>query len=342
MKVSIGTKIKNSAWGGGNSFAINLKNFLQRNNIEVFFDLKCKDLDFIILTDPRSNSISSNFDDLDIINYQLRNKKTIVLHRVNECDERKNTNYVNRQLLYANRVADHTIFVSNWLKKILVDFGFKKEKNSIILNGADKNIFKYNPDNWLKGKLKIVTHHWSSHPNKGERVYKILDNLIEKEKWRDKIQFYYIGNVSKNNTYKNVILIKPLAGKELSKFLSSCHIYLTGSINEPGGNHQNEGAATGLPVLYLDSGSMKEYLNGYGVDFNYDNFEEKLFEIINNYKILKLKMRNYPHDSEKTCKEYYDLIISMQKNREKILANKILPKLTILEKLKLLIRKIYI
>ena len=53
---------------------------------------------------------------------------------------------MNNQLLYANRVADHTIFVSNWLKKILVDYGFEKEKNSIILNGADKNIFKYNPD----------------------------------------------------------------------------------------------------------------------------------------------------------------------------------------------------
>ena len=53
-------------------------------------------------------------------------------------------------------------------------------------------------------------------------------------------------------------------------------------------------------------------------------------------------MRNYPHNSEKTCKEYYDLIISMQKNREKILANKILPKLTISEKFKLLIRKISI
>ena len=36
MKISIGTKIKNSAWGGGNSFAINLKNYLQKNNVEVF------------------------------------------------------------------------------------------------------------------------------------------------------------------------------------------------------------------------------------------------------------------------------------------------------------------
>ena len=342
MKVSIGTKIKNSAWGGGNSFAINLKNYLQKNNVEVFFDLKCKDLDIIILTDPRSKSLSSSFDDLDIIDYQLRNKKTIILHRVNECDERKGTNYVNNQLLYSNRVADHTIFVSEWLKNILVNFGFKKEKSSIILNGADKNIFKFNSDQWSKGKFKFVTHHWSSHQNKGERVYKMFDNLIDKQKWRDKIEFYYIGNVPKNNTYKNVKLIKPLVGKELSKFLSSCHIYITGSINEPGGNHQNEGAITGLPALYLDSGSMKEYLHGYGVAFNYNNFEDKLEEIIDNYSALKLKMKDYPHHSEKTCKEYYDLIIYMHKNREKILADKNLPKITLLEKFNLFIIKKYI
>ena len=35
MKVSIGTKIKEGPWGGGNLFAINLKNYLESNGIEV-------------------------------------------------------------------------------------------------------------------------------------------------------------------------------------------------------------------------------------------------------------------------------------------------------------------
>ena len=83
------TKIKNSAWGGGNNFEKNLTNYLSKNGVEVYFDLKKKNLDAIILTDPRRNSISSSFDDLDIIKYQQDNHKTIVIHRINECDERK-------------------------------------------------------------------------------------------------------------------------------------------------------------------------------------------------------------------------------------------------------------
>ena len=95
MKISIGTKIKNSAWGGGNNFAKNLANYLVKNGVEVYFDLNEKNLDVIILTDPRRNSISSNFDDLDIIKYQQDNNKTLVIHRINECDERKNRSNAN-------------------------------------------------------------------------------------------------------------------------------------------------------------------------------------------------------------------------------------------------------
>ena len=42
MKISIGTKIKNSAWGGGNNFAKNLTNYLSEKGVEVYFDLKEK------------------------------------------------------------------------------------------------------------------------------------------------------------------------------------------------------------------------------------------------------------------------------------------------------------
>ena len=42
MKISIGTKIKNSAWGGGNSFAINLKNYLQKIILKFFLTWNVK------------------------------------------------------------------------------------------------------------------------------------------------------------------------------------------------------------------------------------------------------------------------------------------------------------
>ena len=42
----------------------------------------------------------------------------------------KNTNNINEQLLRANKVSDHTIFVSSWLKKLLVNYGFDVPNSS--------------------------------------------------------------------------------------------------------------------------------------------------------------------------------------------------------------------
>ena len=53
MKISIGTKIKDGPWGGGNLFAINLKNYLESNGHKVFHDLDEDDIDIILITEPR-------------------------------------------------------------------------------------------------------------------------------------------------------------------------------------------------------------------------------------------------------------------------------------------------
>ena len=116
MKIAIGSKIFKSPWGGGNNFVINLFNFLKKKNCQIFFDLNKKDLDIILLTDPRLNSLSSTFNHYDINKYLSKNINTLVVHRINECDERKGTNAVNRVLLEANQISDHTVFISSWLK----------------------------------------------------------------------------------------------------------------------------------------------------------------------------------------------------------------------------------
>ena len=59
MKVSIGSKIVNGPWGGGNLFVKNLSNFLINNGHNVIYDLSDKDIDLILLTDPRSRKESS-------------------------------------------------------------------------------------------------------------------------------------------------------------------------------------------------------------------------------------------------------------------------------------------
>ena len=319
MKIAIGSKIFKSPWGGGNNFVINLFNFLKKKNCQIFFDLNKKDLDIILLTDPRLNSLSSTFNHYDINKYLSKNINTLVVHRINECDERKGTNAVNRVLLEANQISDHTVFISSWLKSLFEKYK-KFENSNVILNGADKKIF-YPKSLIYTGEksFKLVTHHWSSHINKGFDVYKSIDDKLSDIFWKKKLDFTIIGNFPKKMNFVNTNLIPPISGKKLAETIQNNHAYITASINEPGGNHQNEAINCGLPTLYLESGCMDEYCRGFGLSYTKNKLFQKIEEMMNKQKKLRKKLLNYKYNSEFTCQEYYKLFKNLLKNKKNIL-----------------------
>ena len=339
MKIAIGSNIINSAWGGGNNFVKNISNYLINKGHKVFYNLTPNDLDIILLTDPRVESSTSTINHLDINNYLKKNYNTIVIHRVNECDERKNTTGVNKQLIFANKFCDYTVFISEWLQKI-----FKKEITSdqkVILNGANKEIFNFGSCNYENNTVfKIVTHHWSNHKNKGFEIYKYLDQKLSIKNYKDKIKFSIIGNIPKDYNFVNTELINPLFEKKLSNALNENHAYITGSINEPGGNHQNEAINCGLPVLYINSGCMKEYCDGYGLEYNKDDVFEKINQLIRNHSFYRNKCKNYNLDSNFMCKKYLDLFIELSKNKKFFLNKRKHPKVNLINKYKYILRKI--
>jgi len=100
LKVSIGANIKEGPWGGGNLFVINLRNYLEKKGHEVIFDLNSNDIDLILLTDPRRKSESSAFTHKQIKKYKRNNNHVKVVHRINECDERKDTKGVNKFYIF--------------------------------------------------------------------------------------------------------------------------------------------------------------------------------------------------------------------------------------------------
>lgn len=307
MKVSIGSKVIDGPWGGGNLFVKNLTNFLIANGHEVIYDLAEKDIDLILLTDPRNRKESSStFNHIDISKYKKYvNSGVKVVQRINECDERKGTQNINQFYLEASNAADMVVFVSSWLKNIYIDLGMKEHKTKVILAGADSKIFNsQNKSVWRKSeKLKLVTHHWSSHENKGFETYKKINDLIKSEKWANKLEFSYIGNVHPSYQLENTNLIEPLAGEELANEIKKNHIYVTASINEPSGNHHIEAAQCGLPVLFIDSGGVPEYCKNFGISFE-DNFEESLEIIMQNYDYFNKKLTEYPFNALKMCEEY--------------------------------------
>jgi len=328
MKVSIGTKIKDGPWGGGNLFAINLKNYLESRGHDVYFDLKQDDLDIILITEPRKTSESSAFTHIDVFNYLKHiNSNSLVIHRINECDERKQTDYVNDYLISANQIADGTIFVSSWLKDLYISHGLSNNNLNVIMAGANKDIFNsVNNVPWNGvSKMKIVTHHWGANWNKGFDTYSQLDSLLTHDDYKEKFEFTYIGNLPDNFEFKNSKHILPMSGLDLATEIKKHDVYLTGSLNEPSGNHHIEAAQCGLPLLFINSGGIPEYCINYGVEFNPENFLEKLNEMYDNYFYYLKKIKSYPYNSFIMCEEYENLFTSMLDSKSSYKDKRIIP-----------------
>ena len=153
---------------------------------------------------------------------------------------------------------------------------------------------------------------------KGFDIYQRLDKLLATEPYKDKISFTYIGNLPKGFKFHNATYIEPMQGEDLAAAIRQHHVYLTASRNEPGSNHQNEGANCGLPLLYRESGCLPEYCDGFGISFREGNFEQKLREMMETYDYWADRMRDYPHTAERTCEAYYDLFARLLERRDVI------------------------
>jgi len=326
MKIAIGYKIIDAPWGGGNRFVAALRDALILAGFTVVDDLSDADIDTILMVDPRSRIPNIPFGAGDILRYlAFRNPHAIVIHRINECDERKNTRTMNFRLRLANYAADHTVFVGSWLKGLTVWRKQDDHSSNVILNGADPVVFNGSGSKvWDSTEpLKLVTHHWGGNWMKGFDIYQKLDEMLSQEAWKKRIEFTYIGNVPKGFTFKNAQLLAPMDAKQLGAELKSHHVYVTGSICEPGGNHQNEGALCGLPLLYRNSGCMPEYCDGFGVMFEGpSDFENALMRMIDEYEVWHGRVASYPCTAQRTVQAYLDLIESLHNESEKLLQHR--------------------
>jgi hypothetical protein len=325
VKVALNLEPKSGPFGGGNSFIANFVESLKESGHEVHFDLNTEGLDFIFILDPRWRHPLARFTIATVARYVIKNKKTLIIHRINECDERKNSHFMNQKLRLTNYIADSTIFVSSWLQSLnLVNQNQLKNRlrtDVVIKNGSDSRIFYPDKDNNWDGKekLKLVTHHWSSNSMKGLDLYQCLDDFLRDPLISDRFEFTYIGNLPNEARFVNARVLPPLHGAELANELRKHHVYITGSINEPGGNHQNEGGLSGLPIIFLDSGSMSEYCDGYGIKIAIpQELPLALEKVSNNYNEFREQMFSFPNTAEKMAYEYMAHLQVLDEQRENL------------------------
>lgn len=320
MKVAIGYHVQEGPWGGGNQFARSLAEALRNRGDTVYFDLAEPDIDLILLTDPRARSSTVSFGAGAILRYLLlRNPRAVVVQRVNECDERKDTRHMNGMLKRANYCADHTVFIASWLKGL--DVWRHEVPCSVILNGADARIFNSRSYQRWDGRqpLRLVTHHWGGNRMKGFDVYEKLDLMLGLDEWKGRIEFTYVGNVPAGFSFINARYLPPLQGEALARELSSHHVYLTASMNEPAGMHHIEGAMCGLPLIYRHSGALPEYCNGFGIGFDDHGFLPALQQMLGQYPNHADQMASYSRTAENMCGEYIALFDRMLMQRDVLL-----------------------
>jgi hypothetical protein len=318
LRVAINTRPVEGPWGGGNRFVLALVETLAARGHHAAYALE-DETDIILLVDPRARNPQVTFTAGKVLSHLSRCPRAIVVHRINECDERKDTRTMNARLRIANYCADHTVFIASWLKDLSV---WRKETPwSVILNGADENIFKRASAKLWTGlePLRLVTHHWGANAKKGWDVYRRIDALLDRPEWKSRIAFTYIGNAPRDLAMRNIEIRAPLDGEALAQALAEHHVYLTASINEPGGMHHIEGAMVGLPLIFRRSGALPEYCGGFGEAFDGpDDVEAAIERMMTDYPRWKMAMPAYPNTAQRMANAYADLLDRLVAQRERI------------------------
>ena len=123
---------------GGNLFTINLKITLAIRILKTN-TLNDSDIDIILLTEPRIESSTSTITLFEARMYKKYvNTKVKVIHRINECDERKNTNSVNKKMIKISRKCDFTIYVSSWIENLYKESGIDILNSSVVMSDQIK------------------------------------------------------------------------------------------------------------------------------------------------------------------------------------------------------------
>lgn len=310
-RVAFNMRPRRGSYGGGNQWLTQTAAYLKSYGYAVQYDLT-PDVDLVLGTHAGLNGeLSFSYD--DVLAAKRRNSRLRCIQRVNDCDIRKKSAEMDGILEKANAAADHTVFISEWLRDYFVERWFDPSKpHSVIYNGADPLIYHPigSPGLPAAGEpFRIVTHHWSDNPMKGFDVYEQLDGLIADGALRG-FELVVIGRWPARIKWRSAKTLPPMNGEKLATELRKCHLYLTASLWEPCGMHHVEGAQCGLPLLYhADGGGINEAGRRYGLEFR-DDLIERLQEMKDRFPEFRQKVLSVPPSGDLMSLEFRRLVQS--------------------------------
>ena len=297
-----------SPWGGASPFVWQLEALMKRRGWRVQYALSPTP-DVVFVIDPRMDHPKKRFGLEELRAFRRTHPSVPVLHRINECDQRKGTDFMDELLRQTSELADHTVFIAEWLKDYFANRWFESSRpHSCIYNGADPAV--YHPYGTslptVGAPARIVTHHWSDNPMKGFDIYEKVDHLIADGELPGFI-LRVIGRWPKSIKWRSAELFGPMTGIPLARRLRESHLYLTASRWEPCGMHHVEGAQCGLPLVYHeDGGGIVEAGLKYGMGYRADP-SDALREVARLLPEYRRKVFSQMPSGDRMAMDYADL-----------------------------------
>ena len=264
--VAFNMRYRRGPFGGGNQWLGQVSGYLGRCGYRTRFDL-APEVDLVLGTHAGlSGGLSISY--ADVLRAKEKNPRLLCVQRINDNDVRKGTGEMDKFLAECNRAADHTVFVSEWLRDHHAARWFDRSRpHSVILNGADPAVFHpLGTRPWKPGEpLRFVTHHWSDNMSKGFDVYAEMDRLIAEGRLPG-VELWIVGRWPAQIAWRAARTVGPCAGAALAAVLRQAHVCVTASRFEPGAMHPVEAMQCGLPLLYhRDTGGTVELGKNFGV-----------------------------------------------------------------------------
>jgi hypothetical protein len=291
-------------------------------NIRITYKLR-KNIDIYLIIDIRKGRYKK-YSFNQIWEHKTKNKKGLIIARVNDCDITKKNKTLEKEILKNIDKIDHYVFNSDFIKSYYLEKypQFNQKPKTVIYNSSNSRFFyPVNNREFSHKKIKIVTHHWSDNINKGYEFYFKLHNYCKEV---ENLEFLFIGRKFNDgfifNESNNLLVNGPYKDKELGDKIRECDLYVSASIYDSCPMHALEGLSCGLPILYINSpggGRNICELSKQKVGEPFSDFDELLLKlnlILENYHDYSDNIhKNIDLYNSETCySEYYTLFSKLK------------------------------
>lgn len=308
VTVAFNMRWRRGPYGGGNQWLGQIAPYLKRCGYRTVAELN-EGVDCVLGTHAGlKGGLVFSYD--EVMRAKEGNPRLRCIQRINDNDIRKGTTEMDAYLAECNKAADHTVFVSKWLRDYHAERWFDcLLPHSVIHNGADPAVFHpFGGSVWNQGDpLRLVTHHWSDNPAKGFPIYVALDAAIAEGKLPG-VELWIVGRWPKNIQWRSARTFSACSGDALASVLRQCHVAVTASRYEPGAMHPVEAMQCGLPLLYTaDTGGTVELGREFGILLE-DDFKDALNSLRERYAELRSSVLLRAPSGDVMCAAYRRLV----------------------------------